>query len=153
MNRRGFTIIELLMVFAVLSILVRLTLPRVQQLRAKATAARIVSDYHRVKLAAFSYYTGHQAWPAEAGPGVIPPELMRDLAGGFTFTHPEFTLDWENWTLPNGMPQNPGTNILLGLSVTTTDQEVGRNVLRILGPNTVHFTSGNTTTYVVLEVS
>ncbi|HXE57481.1 MAG TPA: type II secretion system protein [Gemmatimonadales bacterium] len=150
MNRRGVTFVELLIVFAVVGILARLMLPRMQQLRAKAVATRVVSDYHAIKLAAYSYYTVHRAWPAEAGAGMRPPELARDLGNSVSFSQSDYVLDWEHWSVPGGLPSSPATTEVVGVTVTTSDPAVGQNVLRLLGPHTIHFTAGNATTYLIV---
>ncbi|MEO8201412.1 MAG: prepilin-type N-terminal cleavage/methylation domain-containing protein [Gemmatimonadota bacterium] len=149
-DRRGFTIIEILVVMIVVGVLVKIALPRYHELRNQAVAGKMAGDYHAVRLAAYAYYTERLAWPAEAGPGVVPPELVSDLPEGFDFNRGEYVLDWENWALPSGLPQFPGRDMLMALSVSTSDSALALTILNKLGSRTVHFNVGNTTTFVIV---
>jgi prepilin-type N-terminal cleavage/methylation domain-containing protein len=150
-SRAGFTLIEIFIVVVIVGLLVQIALPRYHELRRQAVAGKAAADYHAVKLAAYAYHTEFQTWPAEVASTVVPAELVPDLPEGFDFNRGEYTLDWQNWALPNGLPANPQQGMLMALSISTTDALLA-NIIRIkLGSRTVHFTSGNTTTFLVLE--
>lgn len=150
-DRRGFTFIEMLIVMIVVGILATIALPRYHRLRQRAEAARVAGDFNAVKIAAFAYHSVTRQWPAEQGPGIIPPELVSELGNGFTFVKPQYTLDFENWLLPDGTPMHPGRQIVMGLTVTTTDSLLDFAILGVLGSRTVHFSQGNAHTFLILE--
>jgi prepilin-type N-terminal cleavage/methylation domain-containing protein len=131
----GFTLVELVVVVAVVSILTRIALPNVQEalLRARATAAR--GDVEVVRTAALNYYARTSQWPAEAAAGELPPELVGDLPEGFTFDRGTYLLDWDRWTLPDGLPGSPEPRTLVGVSVSTDDELLGNAVAALVGPS------------------
>ena len=50
---------------------------------------------------------------------------------------------------PNGLPKDPGSGVLLGISVVTEDRELGQAVLDLLGNSMAHYTLGDIYTFVV----
>lgn len=151
MNRRGYTFIEVLMVMIIVGLLVRIGYPRYHEMKLQAIAGKAASDFNAIKLAVYAYHTENQQWPAETGPEVVPPEIAPDLPAGFSFHRDEYTLDWENWELPNGLPANPQSRILMALSITTADTRLADIILKKLGASTLHFSSGNTSTFAMVE--
>lgn len=149
--RGGFTFVEILIVMIIVGLLVRIAFPRYHEMKRQATAGKAAGDYNAVKLASYAYHTEFQTWPAEVAAGVVPPELVDDLPEGFDFNRGEYTLDWQNWQLPNGLPQFPAQNMLMALTMSTTDSLLALTILHKLGSRTMHFTSGNSTTFVILE--
>ena len=121
----GFTLTEILVVAAVTSILARIALPNFQEAVIQARAASALGDVNVVRTAAANYHARSNRWPAEAPPGVVPPELLTDLPDGFTFERGEYQLDWEHWSLPDGIPPNSGPTTLIGVSIATADDLLG----------------------------
>lgn len=60
---RGFTIIELLAVVAVISVLVALIMPAVQQARERARTAQCLNHLRQIGLALHNYETNYTVWP------------------------------------------------------------------------------------------
>ena len=147
----GYTFIEILIVLIIVGLLVKIAFPRYHEMKRQAIAGKAAADYNALKLAAFAYHTEFQSWPAEVAAGTVPPELVNDLPEGFSFDRVEYTLDWQNWQLPSGLPQFPAQNMLMGLTISTTDPQLALTILNKLGSRTIHFTSGNSTTFVILE--
>ncbi len=93
-TRRGLTIIELLTVVAVLGILAGITVPKVQEIRRRADAARVVGAIEVVRHAAYSYNESRNDWPPTTAFGLVPVGLASYLPSGFGFTQPGFTVAW-----------------------------------------------------------
>jgi len=152
MNRRGVSFLELLIVMIIIGLLAQIALPRYHEMKLQAIAAKVSGDFNAIKLAAYAFHTENQQWPAESGPGVVPPELVPDLPEGFSFNRDEYSMDFENWQLPSGLPSNPGSRMLIALTITTTDSLLANIILLKLGHSTLHFTVGNTSTFALVEL-
>ncbi len=149
-RRRGYTFVEMLTVMMLIGALAGLAIPHLTYMKRRAIVAQAIAESHTVRLAALTYHSEHGEWPAEAGAGVVPPELVSYLPSGYTFDKGQYQLDWEMWALPDGMPQQPQNGVLVGVSMFTDDTELGRIFLDALGPAAAKFTSGNHYTYIVL---
>jgi len=94
MNRRGFTIIELLVVLSIMSILAAFAMPRYHRYRQDAIAAQAVGDFKVVQSAAYTYNGETDRWPATSGIGVTPTDMVEFLPGGFSFDRGEYRMRW-----------------------------------------------------------
>ena len=151
-RRRGFSLIEMLIVVVIVGLLAQIAYPRYHEMKLQAIAAKAAGDFNAIKLATYAYHTENQQWPSEAGVGAVPPELVPDLPDGFSFVRDEYTIDFENWQLPSGLPSNPGSRMLIALSITTSDSALANIILLKLGHSTLHFTVGNTSTFALVEL-
>ncbi|HKJ92708.1 MAG TPA: prepilin-type N-terminal cleavage/methylation domain-containing protein [Longimicrobiales bacterium] len=148
-DRPGFTLVELMIVTVILGILAGFAIPAYHGMILKAKAARVVGDFQVVKLAAYSYFADHNAWPPDVNRGVVPPGLVPYLPDNFSFLRDTYKIDWENWSTPDGTPTNPGTGVIVGISVVTTDTELGNAVMDLLGNTNIHYTLGDHYTIVI----
>jgi prepilin-type N-terminal cleavage/methylation domain-containing protein len=144
MNRRGFTIIELLTVTFVIGILASIALLKYLDLRNSAIAAQVTQELRAVQIAAFNYYAETETWPAEVGAGAVPnglgPLLPGQLAG--SFDRGKYLLDYENF--------GPGaTQIVIGVAVTTSDPKLFAKLVQYLGTQSPFFVAGNRLTYLI----
>jgi prepilin-type N-terminal cleavage/methylation domain-containing protein len=122
MNRRGFSMVELLAVLVVLGILANLALPMVQRARRKADAVAVLAVFHAVRVAAQDRFADSGTYPANAAWGVVPADLVPSLPAGFRFADGDVEYRWRRWALPNGLPANSRQRVLLGLDVRTSDR-------------------------------
>lgn len=152
MTRRGVTFVELLVVMIIIGLLARIAMPRYHEMKLQAIAAKAAGDFNAIKLAAYAFHTENQQWPAETGPGLVPAELVPDLPEGFSFDRDEYSIDWENWELPSGLPQFPASRMLIALTITTSDSMLANIILLKLGHSTLHFTNGSSSTFALVEL-
>jgi prepilin-type N-terminal cleavage/methylation domain-containing protein len=146
-GRRGFTFIELLIVVLVLGILAGIAILKYIDLRHRALSAQVVGDVEAIRLAAYTRYyeTGH--WAPDAGAGVKPPELAPYMSQNFSFTKPEYTLDWENFA-----PATPGPTggLQIGIVVAASDARLAQSLALHMGNRAPFIVTGSTITYVLV---
>ena len=116
-------------------------------LKHRALSASATADLQAVRLAAYSAWYEHSTWPAEAGAGIVPPALTPYLPAGFTFSRPEYTLDWDNFVPPGGGPTGA---MQLGVVITSTNARLMKALQDNLGSKAPFFVVGNTLTFVII---
>jgi prepilin-type N-terminal cleavage/methylation domain-containing protein len=102
LRRRGFTLLEIMVVIVIIAILTRIALPRAQAMKDRATAARLIGAIHVVRNAAFQYFESNTAWPATTATGLTPVGLGGFLPAGFTFNQKDVQLAWQQFTIISG---------------------------------------------------
>lgn len=146
---QGFTMVEMLTVALIMGTLARISVPDFHNAVLKARAASVAGDFEVVRVAALNYHAKYLKWPANGYPGQVPQGLAEFLPEGFTFRRAGYQLGWENWTLPDGLPQDPQAQTIMGISIVTQDRELGAAVVHLLGAVRAHYTLGDTYTFVI----
>ncbi len=147
-RRAGFTLVELLVVTAIVGILAGLAIPNLRTMILRARAAEVAGDLEVVRVAALNYNAQNHSWPTEAAVGNVPSGLDIFLPDNFSFDGNGYQLDFENWSLPSGLPGDPGTRTLIGVSVSTADAQLGNALIEFMG-GAIVFSVGNTHTIVI----
>lgn len=147
-RRGGFTLVELLVTAAILGILAGLAIPNMKTILLRARAAELAGDMDVVRVATQTYNGYTHTWPAETAAGTVPPELTPYLPDGYSFLRDGYQLDFENWSLPAGLPGDPSTHTLIGVSVVVGDPMLGNALAELLG-NAIVFSVGSTHTVVI----
>ena len=137
-DRKGVTMIELLVVMLILSIVAALAQPRLSGVIVKARAADAISDMQIVRLAVYNYQTDQQSWPADVDRGIVPPGLDVYLPESFDLVKEDYTLDYDNWG---------GTPFMIGVTLITGDSILGRTALEMLA--SPKWNSGDKYTWVI----
>lgn len=147
-RRGGFTLVELLVVTAIVGILAGLAIPNMRTVLLRARATELVGDMEVVRVAALTYHGTNFRWPDEVAVGVIPTGLDAYLPDGYSFNRDGYDLDYENWSIPGGLPGDPSTHTLIGVSVAVVDPSLGNALTELLG-SAILFSVGNTHTVVI----
>ena len=147
-RRGGFSLVELLMAVSIVGILAGLAIPNMRNMTFRARATTVAADIEVLRVATLNYNGDMHGWPADAAPGVLPPELSGFLPEGFSFDGNGYQLDFENLPFPGGLPGDPSTTQLIGAAVTSTDERLHNAIAELLGGNIVA-SVGNTHTVVI----
>jgi len=122
-DRRGFTLIELIVVVLISSIIAAIAQPRLNEAITKARAVDAIADMNVVRLAVFNYQTDQQGWPPDAARGVVPTGLDAYPPANFAFETDDYTLDFDN---------GGGSPFFVGITLSTPDQPLGTYALEML---------------------
>ena len=141
--RRGFSLIELLTVMAVIALLAAIALPRYRDMKRRAYSANIVSDFNTVRVAAYNYFADNNTYPPDGGSGAPPAVMIPYLPQNFTFSNGQYTLDYDVWP----SPLNP-SQLVVGVTVTSGDQELVNMVARNVQAGGMGINVGNGYTYI-----
>ena len=147
-RRGGFTLVELMVVAAIVGILAGLAIPNLRTILLRARATELAGDMEVVRTAALSFNGDHHTWPAESAAGAIPSGLEDYLPDNYSFQRNGYQMDFENWNLPGGLPGDPSTHTLIGVSVVVQDETLGNALMEFLG-SAIVFSVGNTHTVVI----
>src|SRR5262245_31097155 len=146
-RRAGYTFVELMTVLIVLGLLASLAILKYIDLTQRARAAQAAGDLQAVRIAAYGAWYETGKWPADVGPGVIPPGLAAYLPAGFTFSRNEYTLDWENF-----VPTNGGTTagMQVGVVVSSPNVRLRHALENALGSKLPFTNVGGTLTFIIV---
>ena len=127
-DRRGFTLVELAVVAAIISILTALAMPNFKRALVKAKAVDAVADLEVLRVAVISYLADNNQWPPDASVGAMPTGLAPYLPDDYSFAKENYTLNYDNWTTHSPY--------FIAVTVeTNSDPEFGAAVVDALGPN------------------
>lgn len=97
MNRRGYTVIELLVVMTVVGIVANIALPAVQRSKKRAEAAAVLADVLTIRHALVDYYASVNDFPRTARWGTVPQDLESSLPTGFVFDDGKVRYRWRRF--------------------------------------------------------
>jgi type II secretory pathway pseudopilin PulG len=127
--------VEVLVFILLIGVAAGIALPRAQQVRDEGVARAALADFEALRrdAAAFRATTGD--WPRSAAPG-------------FIIEAERYTLEWELWRLPEGLPRHPDIRVLAGITLTTDLPRVAEAVGRSLGGDGAWFALGYRYTFI-----
>lgn len=146
-RRGGFTLVELLISVAIVGILAGLAIPNMRNVTFRARATSVFGDLNTIRQATLDNNADQNAWPPNEPSGTIPAGLVTYLPEGFSFQGDGYELDFENLTLPIGLPGDPSVSRMVGAAVTATDDALSNAIAEVLGGSIVA-SAGNTHTVV-----
>ena len=142
-RRRGFSLIELMTVMAVIGLLAALGIPRYREMKRRAFSANVASDFNTVRVAAYNYFADHSTYPPDGTAGTPPVSLVPYLPQNFEFSNAIYTLDYDVWP----SPLNP-TQMVIGVTVTSPDQQLVNMIARNIRAGGMGLNVGNGYTYI-----
>lgn len=147
-NRRGgFTLVELLITVAIVGILAGLAIPNMRNVTFRARATSVFGDLNVLRQATLDYIADQNSWPPEEASGNVPAGLAPFLPDGFSFQGDGYELDFENLTLPLGLPGDPNVGRMVGASVAADTDELSNAIAEMFGGRIIA-SVGNTHTVV-----
>lgn len=96
----GFSLVEVVVVLAILGILANLAIPVIEGQLWRARAADVIGDFHQFEKAFHEYERDHAEMPTNGTATRFPSEFAPYLDGTFRWQWPQPTLRayvWENW--------------------------------------------------------
>lgn len=72
-EQQGFTLVEILIVIAIIGILVAIAIPQFSAYRKRAYYSSLQSDVHSIANAQEAYYTNHNRYASVQGSLFVPP--------------------------------------------------------------------------------
>jgi len=145
--RGGFSLVELLVAVSIVGILAGLAIPNMRNVTFRARATSVFGDLNTIRQATLDYNADLNSWPPNEASGDIPAGLVAYLPEGFSFQGDGYELDFENVTLPFGLPGDPSVSRMVGAAVTATDDALSNAVAEVLGGRIIS-SVGNTHTVV-----
>lgn len=141
--RRGFTLIEMLIVVTIIGILARMAIPKYAHVRTRARAAAMISELNVIRGAAYQAFENNGAWPTNVATGRVPPALVPLLRNGFSFApEPGVRYDWRLSGMPAGNPARANRNATMGMGISTSDLTLRAEIQRQLAPQPTLVTGG-----------
>jgi len=123
MHRRGFTLIELIVVIATIAILIGLLLPAVQKVRAAAVRIRCANNLKQIALSCHNYESAHGYFPASkrssAPQRSWAPDLLPFLEQANVVSAAYYDLNENWWRTIGQVPPNVGLPISNGTTART----------------------------------
>jgi prepilin-type N-terminal cleavage/methylation domain-containing protein len=149
MTRKGFTLVEMMIVVVVLAILAGIAVMKYIDLRNAALAAQMAQEVRAIQIAAFNYYADKEVWPPDAGKGAVPPGLGPLLPGQLagSFDRGKYVFDFENFGGDPDDDLNP--TMIVGVNITTDDPKLFAKFVHYLGTQSPFFVAGTTMTYLI----
>lgn len=106
-GEKGFTLIELVLVIAILALLATIAVPKLMSFLATAEVAAANTEVANVESAAMAYYADHNRHPpSNTSTDLVPDYLNREITVDYSFNA------YGRVEYPDGAPWGDHTNII-----------------------------------------
>ena len=95
--KKGFTLLELLLVIAIIGILATIVITAIGSAKDKAQTARAKQETNNMATAFELYNLYEGGYPADVGPGVMPVGMEPYLPNWPNGSYPGAEYDWDYW--------------------------------------------------------
>jgi len=150
--RRGFTLVEIMVVVVIIGLLAALAIPAFQRVRRRSQNSTTVNDFRVFAQAFETFSTQNGTWPVNLGPGVLPPAMIGAIKGDVWTAPTPIGGQW-NWD-----DALSGFSFTAGISIsnfTCTDAQLQEIDAMIddgnLGTGNFQKVSGNRVTYILQQ--
>lgn len=96
-HKRGFTLVEMLVVISIIVVLIAILVPVVQGARHRARMVKCTAQLHDIMLAMTEYKRQYHRYP----PRPIYDDTAQMYIGGFSALYPDFIDTWEKLVCPD----------------------------------------------------
>ncbi len=133
----------------VFAIVANLVLPMARDLSLRGRATSIAREMEQVREASLQARATGSDWPPQPKPGAPPVEVETQLPQGFSFTHADYQLVWDRWTITDAAELGLQQTDLAGVTVIAKDPRLAELVACTLPSGRTRFTFGDRTTLVI----
>ena len=133
----------------VLAILANLALPMTQDAALRGRATTIAREMQQVREASLKALAGRDEWSPQPAVEAPPPEVTAALPNGFAFSHDDYRIVWERWSVADPEVLGLRQRNVAAVTVIAADPRLAALVAKAIPAGEIRYTIGDHTTLVV----